>query len=420
MDDLKQFYARLLRIERPWIVLEVRFQDQERVDVYVDHERGVKMRCPRCDAWCPVYDHTPEREWRHLDTCDLPTYVHTRLPRVQCRVHGVLSIASEWAEPGSGLTRALEARVIDLAKECSLQAVSRLTGLSWDRCSSVLASAVRRGQRRKVWKVPAHLGVDEKAFAKRHQYMTLVCDLETKSVEHVAEGRRQESLEEYFLPFDEEELKGIEAICLDMHDPYIAAVRARVPDAQEKIVFDKFHVLRLMSEAVDRVRRQEHKKLRAQHDEVLTGTKYLWLYHPDRIPEAQLPRFEELRRMDLQVSRAWALKENLRQLWTYRREGWARRFFRRWYFWATHSRLPPVIAVARTLKRRLDNILTYLRHRITNALNEAVNAQVEKVKRLARGYRNRTNFQTAIYFHCGGLDLYPRPQHVGATHSNPG
>ena len=223
MDDLKQFYARLLRIERPWIVLEVRFQDQERVDVYVDHERGVKMRCPRCDAWCPVYDHAPEREWRHLDTCDRPTYVHTRLPRVQCRVHGVLSIASEWAEPGSGLTRALEARVIDLAKECSLQAVSRLTGLSWDRCSSVLASAVRRGQRRKVWKVPAHLGVDEKAFAKRHQYMTLVCDLETKSVEHVADGRGRESLEAYFLPFDEEERKGIEAICLDMHDPFIAA-----------------------------------------------------------------------------------------------------------------------------------------------------------------------------------------------------
>ena len=88
----------------------------------------------------------------YLGTCDLPTYVHTRLPRVQCRVHGVLSIASEWAEPGSGLTRALEARIIDLAKECSLQAVSRLTGLSWDRCSSVLAGAVHRGQRRKVWK----------------------------------------------------------------------------------------------------------------------------------------------------------------------------------------------------------------------------------------------------------------------------
>ena len=124
--------------------------------------------------------------------------------------------------------------------------MSRLTGLSWDRCWGVLGRAVRRGQRRKAWKVPAHLGVDEKAFAKRHQYMTLVCDLETKSVEYVAEGRRRESLEEYFLPFDEEELERIEAICVDMHDPYIAAVRAWVPDAQDKIVFDKFHVLRLM------------------------------------------------------------------------------------------------------------------------------------------------------------------------------
>ena len=101
-----------MRIERPWIVIEVRFPDQERVGVYVDHERGIKLRCPRCDAWCPVYDHCPEREWRHLDTCDVPTYVHTRLPRVQCKVHGVLSIASEWAEPGSNLTRALEAHVI--------------------------------------------------------------------------------------------------------------------------------------------------------------------------------------------------------------------------------------------------------------------------------------------------------------------
>ncbi len=109
MEDLKQFYARLLRIERPWIVIEVRFQEQERVDVYVDHVRGIKLRCPRCDAWCPVYDHSPEREWRHLDTCDVPTYVHTRLPRVQYKIHGVLSIASEWAEPGSDLTRALEA-----------------------------------------------------------------------------------------------------------------------------------------------------------------------------------------------------------------------------------------------------------------------------------------------------------------------
>ncbi len=306
MKDLNQFYARLLKIKRPWIVTEVRFSaSEERVDVYVDHERGVKLRCPRCNAWCPVYDHSPERQGRHLDTCDVPTYVPTRLPRVRCQEHGVISMASDWAEPGSDLTSAMEAHLIDLEKECPLQAVSRLTGLSWDRCWGMMDRSVRRGQRRKTWKVPTYSGVDEKSFAKRHQYMTLVCDLETRSVEYVADARRQESLEEYFLPFDPEELERIQALCMDMHDPYIAAVKACVPDAADQIVFDKFHVLRLMNEAVDRVRRQEHKKRRAQQDEVLTGSKYLWLYHPDPIPDNLLPRFEELRRMDLQVSRAW-------------------------------------------------------------------------------------------------------------------
>ncbi|MDA0338520.1 MAG: ISL3 family transposase [Proteobacteria bacterium] len=400
MRDLKEFYARLLRLER-----------------YVDHVRGVKMRCPRCDAWCGVYDHLPERQWQHLDTCDVPTYVHTRLPRVQCQEHGVISIGANWAEPGSDLTRALEAHVIDLEKECSIQAVGRLTGLSWDRSWGVLERAVRRGQQRKQWVVPRHIGVDEKSFAKRHQYMTLVCDLDTRTVEYVSDERRQQSLEGYFQPFDEAELDTIEAICMDMHDPYIAAVRECVPNGMDKIVFDKFHVIRLMNDAVDKVRRQENKKRRAEQDEVLKGTRYLWLYGQDTMPEHLLPRFEELRRMDLRVSRAWAIKETLRNLWTYRREGWARRFFKGWYFWATHSRLPPVIEVARTLKRRLDNVLTYLAHPITNALNESLNAQIEKLKRMASGYRNREHFHLAIYFHCGGLDLYPRPQPVGATHN---
>ena len=268
--------------------------------------------------------------------------------------------------------------------------------------------SVQRGQRRKTWAVPTHIGVDEKSFAKRHKYMTLVCDLATGSVEHVADGRSQESLQAYFHRFEKTKLDRIQAICLDMHDPYIAAVRECVPNGTDKIVFDKFHVMRLMNDAVDKVRRQENKKLRSQQEDVLIGTKYLWLYNPKNIPERLLPRFDELRRLDLKVSRAWAIKETLRQLWNYRREGWARRFFKRWYFWATHSRLPPVVSVAKTLKRRLDNVLTYLLHRITNALNESINAQVEKVKRMASGYRNRTHFHKAIYFHCGGLDLYPR------------
>ena len=94
-------------------------------------------------------------------------------------------------------------------------------------------------------------------------------------------------------------------------------------------------------------------------------------------------------------------------LFTYRREGWARRFFKRWYFWATHSRLEPVIEVARMMKRRLDNILTYLQFPITNAVSESINSKIQWVKYTARGFRNQQNYIDAIYFHCGGLDLMP-------------
>ena len=416
MKDI-ELYTGLLGIQHPWFVKEVRYGGSlERIDVYVDHVPGIEMPCPECDRYCPVYDHLAEREWQHLNTCHVPTYIHARLPRVKCQEHGVRCVISEWSEPGSDLTMAFERHLIDLEKECSITAVCRLTGLSWDRCWGVMQRAVDRGQRRKPWRVPRYLGVDEKSFAKRHQYQTLVCDLEKSTVELVADGRRKESLEEYFLPFEPEELeKKLAAICMDMWEPYISATREHVPKAEEKIVFDKFHVMRLLNEGVDKVRRREHKELMKDKDDLLKGTKHWWLYNPENMPEDLQPDFTELQGMDLKVSRAWAIKENFRNLWLYSRKGWALNFFRRWYFWATHSKLPPIIKAANTIKAHLDNVLTYLKHHLTNAFNETINGQVEKVKRMASGYRNREHYKIAIYFHCGGLDLYPRAKAVTTT-----
>jgi len=412
-----ELYTHLLGITRPWFVKEVCYdRSAQRIDVYVDHESGIAMPCPVCDTHCPVYDHMAEREWQHLRTCHVPTYIHARLPRLRCEEHGVRCVISDWAEPGSDLTRALECQVIDLEKECSIEAVSRLTGLSWDRCWGVMERAVKRGQVRKEQRIPTYLGVDEKSFAKRHKYETLVCDLQNKTIEYVSDDRTQESLKAYYQRFTEEELETVEAVCMDMWEPYILATKATVPGAEEKIVFDKFHVMRYLNEATDKVRRQEHKQLRVQENEVLKGTKYWWLYNPENIPEFLRPEFNTLRDMDLKVSRAWAIKENFRRLWDYRVKGWALRFFKPWYFWATHSRLQPIIKAAKTIKNHLPNILTYLKHRITNAVPEALNAQIEKVKRMANGYRNRQHYRTAIYFHCGGLDLYPRIATISGGH----
>jgi len=404
-----ELYSRLLGIKRPWHVKEVRYGEApERIDVYVDHEPGILLPCPECDEFSSVYDHMEERQWQHLHTCHVPTFIHARLPRIKCKEHGVRCIISEWAESGSDMTMAFEKYVIDLEKECNIIGVSRLTGLSWDRCWTVMERAVRRGTRRKERGIPVRMGVDEKSFARRHKYETLVCDMDQRTIEYVGDTRRQEALAAYYKQFSKEEREQVEAVAMDMWDPYIAATREAIPEAEKKIVFDRFHVMRLMIEAVDKVRRWEHKELMEQERKSLKGTKYLWLYSKENVPPQRLGEFRQLQSMDLKVGRAWAIKENLRNLWNYSYLGWALKFFRKWYFWATHSRLEPVIKAAKTIKRHLTNILTYLKHRITNALSEALNAKIEKVKRMACGYRNRDHYKTAIYFHCGGLDMYPR------------
>lgn len=132
------------------------------------------------------------------------------------------------------------------------------------------------------------------------------------------------------------------------------------------------------------------------------------------LPEKHDERFEVLRDADLKTARAWAIKEDLRWLWDYVRRGWAERHWKRWYFWATHSRLQPVIDAARTLKRHLRGVLNFFAHRITNAVSEGLNSKIQTIKKRAYGFRNRDHFKTAIYFHCGGLQLYP------TTHGIPG
>jgi transposase len=149
--------------------------------------------------------------------------------------------------------------------------------------------------------------------------------------------------------------------------------------------------------------------LKAEGDERLTGTKYDWLRNPASMDDKQRREFTELRRSELKTARAWALKETAMDLYNYVYEKPARKHFQWWYNWAVRSRLQPVKEVATMLKRRFENIITYLKHQITNAASESLNAKIQWVKYTARGFRNKQNFIHAIYFHCGGLDLAPSP-----------
>ena len=309
-------------------------------------------------------------------------------------------------------SRLFERLAIDL-KECDIRGATRILRISWH----LMERAVARGQRAKGPRVPRRLGVDEKAAAKGHRYLTLVCDLTHATVEYIADDRKQASLDAYFATVPPDQLARIEAIAMDMWEPYVQSVLAHVPNGQMKIVFDKYHIMSHMGTAVDTVRKREHRVLRDEGNDVLTGSKYVWLYAGPNVPEKHQSRLLGLLERPLKTARAWAIKETLRDFWQYRRVGWARVFWKRWYCWATHSRLAPVIKVAKMLKRHLPNVLSYFTHRITNAVSEGLNSKIQTIKKMAYGFRNLEHFKTAIYFHCGGLQLYPVvPSFAPATH----
>jgi len=409
----KDLYQRILGIEAPWKVVDVELDPSlGEVRVHLAHG-GVERTCPECGSACRGYDSRPRR-WRHLDTCQYRTILVADVPRIECPDHGVLQICVPWGERGSRFTAMFEALVIDWLQEASISAVARQLRLSWEEVDGIMERAVRRGLSRRQRLLPVHQGVDETSFKKRHEYVTVVSDQDRGVVVHVADGRGREVLDSFYKSFTEEERAHSESVAMDMWQPYIASTLEYIADAVRKICFDKFHVASHLSGAVDKVRRQENRSLLETGNPQLKGSKYFWLKNPDNFSAERWESFAPLRTSSLKTARAWAIKEFAMQLWNFKSRAWARKAWLRWYSWAIRSRLEPVKKVARMVKRHLEGILNAIVRRITNARAEGINAKIQWIKYTARGFRNRDRFRTAIYFHLGGLDLYPegyaRPQ----------
>jgi transposase len=406
--DSKDLYAVLLGLKEPWTVERVDMDvAHQEVVVTVTHPPKTRFRCPSCERELAVFDHAAERRWRHLDSCQFMTFLQARTPRVECPEHGKVQVNLPWAETGSRFTTMFEALAIDVLLAANVKRAAGLLRITWDEAWGLMRRAVARGQAAKVVNAPRLLGVDEKAISKGHRYMTLVCDLEAATVEYIGEERTQASLAAYFEGLRPEQIEAIEAVSMDMWEPYLKATAAAVPGAKDKIVLDRFHIMQHVLRALDLVRRAENCELRADGDATLVRTKYLWLRSQENLTADAADHFSALRAQTLKTARAWALKESLRDLWHFHVRGWALRFWKRWYFWATHSRLPPMIEAARTINRHLQNVLTYFAHPITNSVAEGLNSKIGTIQKRACGFRNRDHFKIAVYFHCGGLNLYP-------------
>lgn len=407
--DNKQLYQLVLGLEPPWYVsrVEVR-KDDEEIWIDLDVPPTATFCCPECGEESPRYDRSAQRCWRHLDTCQYRTILRASIPRMECPEHGVRQVRVPWAEDRGRFTVLFEAMAISMLGEATVLGTARMMGLTWNEAAGIQKRAVERGLARRKTEVVRAVGIDEKSFQKRHEYVTITTDLDRGRVLWVGDHRRKESLDAFYSDAMAKHLEEIEDVVMDMWKPFISATREHVPNADDKIVFDKFHVIGHLTEAVDKVRRTEHAALRYVGDDRLKGTKYTWLKGSKKRTRKDNQTIRVLTSSGLKVGRAWVLKEAALRLWEYRSITWAKKYFKRWYFWATHSRLEPIIKVAKMMRLHLDGILGYLRNGRTNALTEGLNSKIQEIKYHARGYRNRENFRMAILFHCGGLDMDPR------------
>lgn len=402
-----QLYEQLLGLSKPWSVERVEVELQSnRITVHVQCDRGVVWGDPESGRDRAHVHGWVEREWRHLDTCQFETRIKAEVPRLKYKSGRVEDAAVPWAERYSRITLLMEAFVVRLLQAAaSVSRVASLIKLDWHTVNAVVARAVERGLARRAQEPVRKLGLDEKSFASGHNYASVLTDVDRSRVLQVTPGRKLEDAERVLSSLSPEQRAGVRAIAMDMWPAYMSAASTMLLNAD--IVHDKFHVSKYLNDAVDQVRRAEHKRLRARGDSSLSGTKYDWLRSlPDKRC-AQAVALRDLYQANLKTSRAWALKESFAAFWDYRYPKSAERFFNAWITRAMRSRIEPIQSVARMLRRHRAGLINYAKHRITNAAAEGFNSIIQTIKANARGFSSFENFRTRILFFCGKLDLTP-------------
>lgn len=404
---MEELADRALSLSEPWVIEGAELIDEVgivEIRVRYDSKRGP---CPECGRPCPRHDSV-ERRWRHLDMWSYQTWIVCRVPRFSCEEHGVRRMDVPWADGWARFTAQFECVVIDWLKVASMNATARNLGLTWDQVNGIQERAVKRGLERREAVAPKRIGVDETSFQKRHEYVTIVTDLDESRVLHVADGRGKDALDGFFEGLSADRLNAIEVVAMDMHQPYIYSAAWHVPGILEKLCFDRFHVAQLLSRAIDQTRRAESKRLASEGDDSLKSTRYLWLRSKSSLPRKLRKQLESLLDSSSSVAEVWAIKEAASKLWTYKSRTWAQKA------WVTLCRAarkvdaPALDRAVDTILRHLFGIVNAIVHRVSNAGSESINSRVQALKRQANGYRNRARFRDAILFHLGDLDLYPR------------
>jgi len=412
-SQMQQLFQVALGLSQPWVVSKIEFSEaKHQLDLWLDFPPGSEFPCPKCGVACGVHD-TAKRNWRHLNFFQHKTFLHARQPRVACPDHGVKTVEAPWARPGAGFTLLMEAFVLLLVQGGMTTAqAARLVDEHDTRLWRVLQHYVEEARAGEDFSEITTIGVDETSRSKGQNYITVFMDLEgdRRRVVFVTEGRDAKTVRRF-----REDLEAhggtaeqVQEACLDMSPAYVRGLTDEFPQA--KLTFDNFHLMQLLTEAVDETRRQEQRTCPE-----LKGTRYVWLKNEWNHTNKQAETFRQLRSSKLATVRATHIKNVFQDIFACDNVEDAEGLLKHWYFWATHSRIEPVIKAAKTIKSHWAGVLRWFSSRISNGVLEAINSLIQSAKAKARGFRNSQYLITMVYLIAGKLD-FKLPDLAYATH----
>jgi transposase len=417
MLSQEDLFAKALMVEKPWFVDKVQF-DQEggKLEIWIDFERGSTFYYEDKELGIKghfkAYD-TSQKTWRHLNFFQYQCYLHAWIPRIDIGDGKVRQVQAPWEGHAAGFTLLLEALMLELVRVMPVHQVCQLLGVYDQKLWKMIKAYTETARVCEDFSSVEVVGVDETSARKGHDYVTLFVDLEEKRTLFVTEGRDHEVVVDFVDDLIDHNgtAKQINQVSCDMSPAFILGVEKNLPNAD--IVFDRFHVIKVLNDAVDKVRKAEVAK-----NPILRNSKYLFLKNRCNLNEWQTQRLEEIQLsgLNLKTMKALMIREAFQQIYEAPTTAIFVKLLRKWYFWATHSRIEPIKEAAYTIQRHWHGVVNWIFYKISNGILEGFNSIFQAAKAKARGYGRTDTIKAIIYLLTGKLDFSKiNPYYV--THS---
>lgn len=405
MNNSTELFKLALGVSAPWKITEIEFKEANRtkeLHVSIDFERGAKFPSATGEL-CNVYD-TTQKTWRHLNFFEHSAYLHCRVPRIKTGAGNVELVQVPWARQNSGFTLLFEAYVMQLIEnEMPINKVGKLVNENPHRIWTIFNHWIERAYSADMPKTPEKLGLDETSKRRGHNYVTVAANLDERRVIHVVEGKDKSAVKQIgeYLASKNIGAQEVKHASIDMSPSFISGIKEYFPEAE--IHFDRFHVKKLLNEAMDEVRKLERK----QHKE-LKGHKYLFLKNKENLTTAKQEKLSELITLYPVLGKAYRLKELFDDVWGMKSKDEASAFLSSWCNDVEQEGIEPFKRFVKTIKAHWSGIINFCETAINNGILEGINSKIQLAKRRARGYRQTENFINMIYFLCGKLKFdYP-------------